>query len=482
MFRDTDKARLLSLLWREANYKPTTGCFPVYDLENQLRTVSRGQKEVHDCTARMIMVTGGVRAGKSNFLAMELLREVFKDNGLIWLVGPDYEQAKGEFDYMYAPLKAMGMVASESLPEKGSRQLTTVWGCRVQTKSSTDLHTLASFAPHALAGVEMGQQPFGAYEKLQERALEHGSRIFMTGTIEDAQPWYSDLWERWQGDNPENGRSFALPSWSNTVKFPGGLEDEKIQALRAGITPELFLQRVAAVPYKSSGLVFRDFDRNTHVRPLPFDPKLPIELAIDPAQHTYALLAIQHITLPGLFGTNAKGEKIPLTQVNVIDEIYEHDVTAYDIIPLFKAKPWAKYVRTGVTDVAGKQHHANKSQVQIWREEANIQLRARYVTIPEGIEVVRYRLREHPEAKQPLIYFDYKMRSDRDTQGRANGTIAEAGLYKWPNWKEGMSSASRPIDANNDGFKALGYWLFDRFGSAVERPKSNRKTIIRGYA
>ena len=120
--------------------------------------------------------------------------------------------------------------------------------------------------------------------------------------------------------------------------------------------------------------------------------------------------------------------------------------------------------------------------MQIWREEANIQLRARYVTIPEGIEVVRYRLREHPEAKQPLIYFDYRMRSDRDTQGRANGTIAEAGLYKWPNWKEGMSSASRPIDANNDGFKALGYWLFDRFGSAIERPKANRKTLIRGYA
>jgi len=472
---------MLRLLWAEAGYTPTTGEWPIYDLDGSLRTTSRGQQEIHDCLARMIIVSGGVRGGKSNFLAMELLKQVFKTNGLIWLVGPDYEQAKGEFDYMYTPLKALGWIADDGIPEKGSRFFVTNWGCRVQTKSSQDLTTLASFAPHALAGIEMGQQPYSSYEKLQERALEHGARIWLTGTLEDTQPWYADLWERWQGPNPEGGVSFALPSWSNYNKFPGGREDKKIKDLENGLSPEVFLQKVAAVPYKPSGLVFKIFDAKVHRKILGFNPALPVELAIDPAQHTYAVLAIQWRPLPGLWYTKLNGERMPLTEVRVIDEVYEHDITAYDIIPLVKDRPWFKYVRGGVIDVAGTQRQANKSQVQIWKEETGIFLRSRAVSIPQGIEVVRQRLRIHPEAKQPLILFDYQLRSDRDYNGRANGIVAEAGLYRWPDWKPGMNKPSRPIDANNDGFKALGYWCYDRFGAAIERPKAERKTVIRTY-
>lgn len=480
MFSELEQARLLKLLWAEAGYTPTVGYFPVLDLEGNERTVSRGQREIHECTNRLVMVTGGVRAGKSQFLAMELLKHIFVERGLIWLVGPDYEQCKGEFDYMYAPLKALGLIEGESIPEKGSRSFTTIWGCRVQTKSAKDLATVASFAPHALAGVEMGQQTHASYEKLQERALEHGSRIFMTGTLEDAQPWYADLWEKWQGPNPEGGRSFSLPSWSNTAKFPLGRLDPKIRDLENGVSPEIFLQRVAAVPYKSSGLVFKMFDRRVHVKPLPFDKTLPIEIAIDPAQHTYAVLAIQWLPLP-FFTTNAKGRQVQLHEVRVIDEVYEHDTSVYDVIPLVVAKPWWKHVRAGVIDIAGKQHHANKSQVQIWREETGLNLRSKKISIPEGIEVVRHRLRRHPIAGQPLIYFSHHMRSDRDVQGRAQGLVAEFGLYKWPDWTEGMSTAQRPIDANNDGAKALGYWLHDKFGSAIERWKGERRTEIRGY-
>ena len=101
MFDEREQARLLRLLWAEAGYTPTVGYWPIIDLEGNERTVSRGQQEIHDCPARLIMVTGGVRAGKSQFLAMELLRYIFKQDGLIWIVGPDYEQAKGEFDYMF---------------------------------------------------------------------------------------------------------------------------------------------------------------------------------------------------------------------------------------------------------------------------------------------------------------------------------------------------------------------------------------------
>jgi hypothetical protein len=482
-FSPLEKERLLRLLWKAARYTPTVGDFPVHDPDGSLRIMSHGQQEIHDTRARKIMVTGGVRGGKSQFLAMELLTEVFKENGLIWLVAPDFEQAKSEFNYMLSPLKELGFIVDEGQPEKGGRFFVTEWGCRVQTKSAKELTTLASFAPHVLAGLEMGQQPHTAYDKLQERALEYGARILMSGTLEDSQPWYADLWQKWQGPNEEDGRSFSLPSWSNTVKFPGGRNDPKIKELEKGVSPEVFLQRCGAVPYKPNGLVFKAYEPKIHLPPggLPFNPKLPIELAIDPAQHTYAILAIQWRPLPGLFTVNLKGERLPLTEVRVIDQVYEHDITAYEIIPMVKDKPWYKYIRTGVIDVAGTQRQANKSQVQIWKEETGITLRSKAVSIPQGIEVVRHRLRVHPDAKQPLVLFDYRLRSDHDYAGRANGLLAEFGLYQWPTWTPGQATAVRPIDANNDACKALGYWLYDRFGPAIERRPSARKSVIRRY-
>ena len=337
----------------------------------------------------------------------------------------------------------------------------------------------------------MGQQTYGAYEKLLERALEHDATVIMTGTLENAQTWYADLWEKWQGHNPEGGKSFSLPTWSNSKVFPGGRTDPKIKNLENGIPPELFLERVAAVPYKPSGLVFKLFDRKRHVGDYSFNEKLPIELAIDPAQHTYAIEAMQwetrkvkdwfeHLELAGA-GKRTKEELAKeLTMVYVVDEIYEHDMIAQDIISVVKERPWYPFVKTGVIDIAGTYKTATKSQQQVWAEETGIRLRGKLISIPEGIDVVKLRLRNDPILGVPLLYFDYRLRADKDYAGRANGIVAEAGLYRWPDWKAGMSSAARPVDANNDGWKAVGYWCYDRFGPVVERKKM-RRGVVRDY-
>src|SRR3990167_5941801 len=64
MFSEAEQARILRLLWAEAGYKPTEGYFPVFDLEGNERTVSRGQREIHECTNRLVM---------------ELLKHIFRD-------------------------------------------------------------------------------------------------------------------------------------------------------------------------------------------------------------------------------------------------------------------------------------------------------------------------------------------------------------------------------------------------------------------
>lgn len=420
------------------------------------------QVAFHEPDNRLKLVAGGVRGGKSNSTAREFDSELSIKDGLLWIVGPDYEQCKPEFDYLYQPLHKAGFIAKASLPERGGRSFTLVNGCRVQAKSSDDTAALASFAPNAILMVEAGQQSWDVYQKVLERALEHNAKVIMSGTFEGSLSWYADLWEKWQGPNPEGGRSFSIPSWSNTYIFPGGREDPKIKALEASMPEELFMERCGAVPFRPAGLVFKKFDRNRHVRQIDFDPQLPVELAIDPAQHTYAVLAIQW-----------QGKR-----VRVIDEIYHHDIIAQDIIPLVMERPWWKYIQqdAGVIDIAGTQRQGNKSQVEIWQSLAGKSLRSRYVFIDEGIQAVKLRLQELDEDDKPLLQFDFRLRGDKNHEGKANGILGEMALYKWREWKEGRNSTAKPVDSNNDACKALGYWLFDKFGPVIERKSGYKKT------
>jgi hypothetical protein len=165
------------------------------------------------------------------------------------------------------------------------------------------------------------------------------------------------------------------------------------------------------------------------------------------------------------------------TYVYVVDEVYTHNLIAQDIIPIVKTRPWFKRVKSGVIDIAGTHRQANKSQVQIWMEETGIALRSNYVFIEDSIDVVRLRLR----GEVPLLTFDYRLRSDKSHSGKANGILAEAGLYRWPEWTEGQRSKRKPIDANNDGWKAVGYWNYDRFGPVVERKKMGKAKIRSVY-
>jgi hypothetical protein len=134
---------------------------------------------------------------------------------------------------------------------------------------------------------------------------------------------------------------------------------------------ELFAERVGAVPYKPQGLVFKRFGPE-HIGAFPYNPDWPIELAVDPGQHTYAIEVVQW-----------SGEI-----VRVIDEIYVHDTIAQDIIPLAMARPWWPHIKqnAGVIDNAGKQHNANKSAGRdLARRGGRLPPQLTYVFIDDGI-------------------------------------------------------------------------------------------------
>jgi hypothetical protein len=292
--------------------------------------------------------------------------------------------------------------------------------------------------------------------------------LWASGTFESGADWYADLWTRWQGANPEGGRSFSLPTWCNLAIFPGGREDPEIKALEATLPADLFLERYGAEPCPPAGLVFREFSYATHVREIGWhtyvrEPEKltghhndtfaaghdwPIELAIDPGYAGgYAVVALTWI-----------GDT-----VYAFDEVFAQGKVAEDIIAECKARWWWKRVTGGVMDVAGKQHPGSKSQVEIWRHEAGLHLRVNRVGVVEGILRLRTFL-QNPATQKPRIYFSPRCRN----------ALEEFRKYRYVKDSENRPVTELPLDRDNHSLKALGYWLYDRFGPVLRKHRKSQ--------
>ena len=377
---------------------------------------------------------------------MELFAAAIGSDGLLWIVAVDYAQCRPEAQYLLDALNKCGMVKSSSIPKVGQIQIETVFGGQIVTRSADDVRKLAGLAPSGILLCEAAQCDYEVWLKLRGRLTEKRAWLWMSGTFEGSLGWYPQLYNRWQADNPEGGKSFSIPTWANLAIFPGGRNDPEIKALEATYPADLFLERCAAIPCAPQGLVFREFSYDTHVNAAAkYDPTLPVELAIDPGFATaYAIEACQ----------------VRDRHVYVIDELYEAGKTAEEMIAICKKRPWWKSVRGGVIDVAGKQHPGAKSQVEIWQHEAGIWLRANRVSIVDGILRTRTFLVDPASpAGAPLIHFN----------PACKGILAEFGKYKYPKDVESRPETELPLDRDNHGLKAIAYYLYDKFGPVYRK-------------
>jgi hypothetical protein len=434
-----------------------------------------------DAGTRFMLVCGGERAGKSitsSALALSKLGPVEDDDTerMFWVVGPDYAQARVEFTYIFNALNRIGVIANSSMPEAKTVPwvMETTYGVRVETKSSSDIAKLASFSVYGVLMVEAAQQTYETWLKLRGRVSETRGWVILSGTLENGLPWYSSLLRKWKGPNAEGGMSFSLPTWSNTAIYPGGITDPEIVALRASMPEDWFLTRFAAEAAKPHGLVIPEFEYATHVRSLdvavdPYGKVLPINLAIDPAQHTYPVLFIQRV---GVYA-------------HVLDCVYRKNVVAQEIIPEVMKHPLFRYVNRNegnVIDIAGTQRHANKSQVEIWQDLAKVSFAYRWIPLDSTIQAVRFRLGVHNTYKEPLVYFDAKLPNPEPLpDGSAAHLLSEFELWRWPDRKPDQSEVLKPVDKANDGIKALGYWLVHTYGPVEERKRGKAVKKLPGW-
>ena len=207
--------------------------------------------------AREKIVIGGYRAGKST----EAAAEIWIDPPLwdpeyearYWIVGPTYQAAHKEFDYLLRWSRQLGLGAHVSAPQDGIRTLQLKTNTIIETRSAQHPERLASDRCDGVIMVEAGQQPPDVLDVCRGRVLETGGWIVACGTLEDDEghprwAWYGDTAEAWALDRNREHSAYSLPSWSNPVVFPGGRSDLKIQSIEAVYDSFTFSRRIAAIP------------------------------------------------------------------------------------------------------------------------------------------------------------------------------------------------------------------------------------------
>lgn len=460
-------------LFRKMGYKPTDA-----------------QREIYRAKARYIQILGGERAGKSMTTAMlAFIRSTFTVDGkpgIFWIVGPDYVQARKEFMYIKEFYEKVGhRLVKVSMPfgESSPWYMETSMGTKWFTKTSSDIRKLASEALDGAIMAEAAQQSYDVFLKLRGRVSERRGWLILSGTLETGGRWYAELYNRWQGKNVDGGKSFSLPTWSNTHIFPKGRKDPEIKALEESYPEALFLERFAAVPQKKQGLVFPEFSFDDHTSSkVSFDKDLPVSLAVDPGYTgAYAVLVIQERKEEY---EDEEGEKRIKKFIDIVDEVYLRYSKVGDVIDECASRPWWENIPRGiqlggVIDLAGTQHQGMDSHVEAWLD-AGVSLAYNKVSIEQGIEIVRAALTgKNPYGVQLRI--SNKLPSDLDNEDHPKGILGEFGLYAYPRYlwnQKGVQQhrgTDKPVDRYNHALKALGYWLFHYYGPILNKEYSRKR-------
>jgi hypothetical protein len=203
------------------------------------------------------------------------------------------------------------------------------------------------------------------------------------------------------------------------------------------------MERYAGVPCKPSGLIVTEFTNALHVGEHSFDPELPVEITVDPGY------AGAHVVEACQWKSD---------ELYIIDEIYLQGYTTEDVITICKQKPWWGAVKSGVIDIAGRQHQAMDAPVEVWLKHTGLILRSQKVDVQGGIDLLRTYMKVNPLNNRVKVHVDCK----------ARGFISECGGGKSPlngggPWLRDLHTG-KEIDRDNHACKAIIYLIVNRFG------------------
>lgn len=407
------------------------------------------------------LVIGGEGSGKSLhgglYLTCRTIYDLQFGKHLYWVVGADYEDARKDFDYFADFQLQLGAVESLSRPTHRDQQCTlvTTTGHTIVTISSYDFTKIARDEPMGILGAEVSRWYPETFERCEGRLLRnypHSWGLF-GGSPESSLGWFADLAKFGQGPNERGVRSYFIPSWCNTLKYPGGREDPAIKRAEAGRSPQKFLERFGAEFVTPKALVCHPFRYNLHVdSEVEYDPSLPVYVGIDPGGIVYSVLFVQFTPDGG---------------VNVLDEIYAYRWPHEAIINEFKGNELSVGVEGGAIDVAAKQaQNAMPIAYEEWFKATGLVLWAQKHNVEESVERLLWALSPNPNTGRARLRIHPRCRGLISEMGGGASPVPDGGSWMRYEHNNGLGA---PIRKNDHSCKALAYLLAGPYSTLASK-------------
>jgi len=329
---------------------------------------------MHRSTARFKVPYCGARFGKSLWAAREIGLEALQPGTHTWIVGPTYDLALKEFNYLWLDYAKSGDLARckrKSESPEGPPHMTWDDDTWIRVKSTKDFASLLGDELDILLFSEATQidtaEPWERY--CRPRLGSRGGRAAWPTTPKGIS-WVHPLYLRGQDEDPK-WKDWASWNWPTEMNPHHSRED--IEQARLEMSPAAFAEQYLAEPRLFSGLIYSLFDPVMNVQEWTFNPKLKTFCSVDFGKNHPAAIWLQEDELENsiIFDEFMEDNVTPEQLADVIDERHK------------KYKPEAYFC-----DPAGKQQHgSNLPVMETIRARTGGKVRWVYTTAKEAVDL-----------------------------------------------------------------------------------------------
>ncbi len=390
--------------------------------------------------------------GHSELIHPHLINRRCDPTLVYWLVGAEYLNCEEEFLNIYQDLINLGLPAAKS-----SKVDTPGWinvtleaettpriSITVKSESRPDA-AFARVSPHGIMACEAGQLSYNTYNLLNSRTIGRKGWLWLIGTIEKAQPWFSAMAVAWKIE--EDGRkSFELPTWSNNFLFPLGENDKEIQRMRRENSDDFYMERIAGKSVPPEGLVFKEFNIGIHVsEDVVYIPNETVYIFQDPGFAFVHALEICH---------KVDG------QYRVFAEFHQSNALNKDVIHWCTQQVWWREHRELAIDpYYGDAHHAQGSIADDWLQEVGlVAVDTKRMVINLSDERLAQYLHVNLTTRKPGIVFHpdcVGIISEFGAIPSPHSGAGEIWAYRWKTGDNSMHIGTHPLSNYCDGIRAL---------------------------
>lgn len=405
------------------------------------------QLKIHNTAARFRVLANGRRWGKTLLGAKEVEPLAFVLNRrnepqIVWIIGPEYDDCEKEFRVIYDDFRKLGVDSLSrrftNNKDSGNMVIHTNWGFHLECRSAKDPESLVGEGLDSILFVEAGRLNRRVWRSARPGLSDKRGGAMFTGIPEGSTETslLYDLWSRGQDDTRPSWRSWRMPSWTNSVVFPGGRWDEEIVEAESDLTEDEFRQQYGAEFVERTGRVMKEWDDEVHLKTLEFDPALPLYGAVDYGYtNPFVWLWLQQ---------DRKG---------VVYVLEEHYITLRDTAEIatevLLPHPLTRHLFAFYADPARPDDTRTLMRIlhKEGRSNTGGELKYRLSMIREALKPGPSHAK--PDARRPRIYFD------RRKTPRLQWEMREG--YRWPYKKSDIRNDSEnPMDKDDHGPEALG--------------------------